>query len=211
MNPSSPYNIPEDATEIHLIPAETVSDALIASLLGIAFKIPAYCLLWFIFLISMSGFLVGCVNIIGHENASEIGLAFQTYILPGTTTITLDDLKPIFSSILSAIILLSITFEVLVCYLARNNQIEKMCEEFNRRLQRNSILIAGTYVLAVVIAIATSPFANDPERIAIMSIPASLGSVYFVALIANMIFVMFDTFAHQLLWHAGVVLRKRFF
>lgn len=211
MNPSSPYNIPEGATVMHLIPAETVSDALLASLLGIAFKIPAYCLLWFIFLISMSGFLVGCVNIIGHENAYQIALAFQASILPGTTTITLDDLKPLFPSILSAIILLSITFEVLVCYLARNNQIEKMCEEFNRRLQRNSILIAGTYVLVVVIAIATSPFANDPEKITIMSIPASLGSVYFVALIANMIFVMFDTFAHQLLWHAGVVLRKRFF
>ncbi len=205
------FPLPEGTTEIHLLPAQTVSDALIASLLGIAFKIPAYCLLWFIFLISMSGFLVGCVNIIGHENAYQIALAFQASILPGTTTITLDDLEPFFPSILSVLVVLSIIFELLFWYLTRNNEIEEMCKEFTRRLQRNSILIASAYVVAVIMTIATSPLVEYSEGTTIISISTGFAGLYIAALIANVIFVIIDTFAHQLLWHAGVVLRRRFF
>ncbi|MCI5131604.1 MAG: hypothetical protein D3904_08780 [Candidatus Electrothrix sp. EH2] len=213
MSSSSPNNIhiPQGTPEIHLIPAQTTSDAFIACFLAIAFKVPAYCLLWFIFLMSLSGFFVGCVNIIGHEKAYQIALAFHESILPGKTTITLDDLEPFFPSILSAIIQLSIIFEILFWYLTRNNEIEEMCKEFTRRLQRNSILIAGAYVVAIIIAVATSSFAHDPVEISIMSISASLAGLYIAALIANVFFVFIDTFTHQLLWHAGAVLRKRFF
>ncbi|MDU9050875.1 MAG: hypothetical protein Q3M30_18650 [Candidatus Electrothrix sp. Rat3] len=211
MPPSSLYNIPEGTPEIHLIPAQTVSDAIIASVLAIACKIPAYCLLWFIFFMSLSGFLVGCVNIIGHENAYQMALAFQESILPGKTTITLDDLEPFFPSILSTLVVLSIIFETLFWYVTRNNEIEEMCKEFHRRLQRNSILIGGAYVVAVILAIATSPLVDYPEGVTIMSIPAGFAGLYIVALIANVFFVIIDTFAHQLLWHAGVVFRKRFF
>ncbi|MCI5137000.1 MAG: hypothetical protein D3922_00985 [Candidatus Electrothrix sp. AR1] len=66
------FPLPEDTTEIHLFPPETLPEAIVTSLLGIALKIPAYCFLWFIFLMSLSGFLVGCVNIIGHENAYHV-------------------------------------------------------------------------------------------------------------------------------------------
>lgn len=211
MPPSSPYNIPEGTSEVHLLPAQTVSDALIASFLAIAFKIPAYCLFWFIFLMSLSGFLVGCVNIIGHDNAYQIALAFQESILPGKTTITLDDLEPFFPFILSVFVVLSIVFEILFWYLTRNNEIEEMCKEFTRRLQRNSILIAGAYAVTVIMVIATSPLVEYSEGTTAPSLSTSFTGLYIAALIANVFFVFIDTFAHQLLWHAGVVLRKRFF
>ncbi len=120
-------------------------------------------------------------------------------------------MEPFFPFILSVIVVLSIVFEILFWYLTRNNEIEKMCDEFTRRLQRNSLLIAGAYAVAIIMAIATSPLVDYPEGITIMSIPAGLASVYILALIANVFFVFIDTFAHQLLWHAGVVLRERFF
>lgn len=214
MPPTSPYNnihTPKGTPEIRLIPAKTVSDAFIASFVALGFKIPAYCLLWFIIFMLLSGLLVGCVNIIGHETAYQMALAFQESILPGKTTITLDDLEPFFPSILSTFIQLSIIFEILFWYLTRNNKIEKMCDEFKRSLLRNSILIVGVYVVAVILTIATSPLVEYPEGVTALSISSGFLGLYTAALIINVFFVFLDTIAHQLLWHAGVVFRKKFF
>ncbi|MCI5125025.1 MAG: hypothetical protein D3925_11255 [Candidatus Electrothrix sp. AR5] len=205
------FPLPEDTTEIHLFPPETLPEAIVISFLGIALKVPSYCFLWFIFSMSLSGFLVGCVNIIGHENAYQIAIAFQESILPGKTRITLDDLEPFFPFILSVLVVLSVSFETLFWYLTRNNKIEEMCKEFTRRLQRNSILIAGAYVVAVIMIIATSPLVEYSEGTTALSISIGFAGLYIAALIVNVIFVIIDTLAHQLLWYAGVVLRRRFF
>jgi hypothetical protein len=193
------YYISEDANVIHLLPPKTLPEAITAGLLGIGCKALAYNILGFTVLASLAGLLFGYINISGDEAVSQPLVAFLSSFLPGKTKINLDDLKPFSPSIILGTIMLLIGFEFLRYYLTKEGTIEKRRDEFARRLKRNSALIAIIYVFAI----ATAFFAPFAEGTISMSTATILAGFCIAALISNAIFVAIDTFAHQLIWHAG--------
>ncbi|XCN74993.1 MAG: hypothetical protein Q3M24_09745 [Candidatus Electrothrix aestuarii] len=82
-----------------------------------------------------------------------------------------------------------------------------MKSEFFRRLKRNSLLIG----MAFIFEIAIRPLVQYGGETTASSMSAGLVGLCLVALTANVFFVAFNTFANQLLWHAGMVFYRRYF
>lgn len=215
VRPSRHFNIPEGSKDIYLLPAKTVSDAVIASFVGIGIKALSVFMLvplLLIFFAVLIGLIFGLFSLAGQEEnfKSAITLLLESHHLPQSGHITLDDLSGFFPLIFVGLftgLLLPLCCDFVMFHLKRKKGREGMKDEFIRRLRRNSLLIG----MAFIFEIAMTPLAKYGEETTVLSMSAGLAGLCLVALIANLFFVAFDTFANQLLWHGGLVFYKRFF
>ena len=193
-------------TEIHLFPPRTVPEALTTGFLGMAVKALSALILGFTLAVSLIGLVFACINIFSQEEIFHVLQENPAFFLLSETTITEDELNIVLFIILGGIIIFPLCYDILLFHLKRRDRREKTKDEFLRRLRRNSFLIVMIYVFAI----ATAPVARYAEESNALSVSAALAGFCLAALIANAIFVALDTLANQLLWHAGVVLYKKF-
>ena len=199
--------------ETHLLPAQTVPDALIASILGMGLKALSAPILGFILsvlFIVLISLVFGFFSLAGQEENFKNAMTSFASHLPQGGHITQDDLPGVFPIIFVGLftgLLLPLCCDFILFYLKRKEEREGMKDEFVRCIRRNSLLIGMVFIFALV----TIPIARYGEGITAFSISANLAGLCLAALIANLFFVAFDTFANQLIWHAGLVFYKKFF
>ena len=211
MRHSHHFDIPDNTTHIYLLPAKSVSDAVTASILGMGSKALSVFIFDFIIFIALIGLFFGFVNLAGQEESLKNAVKLLEPLLPHhgdiITENDLIDVLPIIFVGTFTVLLLPLCCDFVMFHLKRKEGRGGMKDEFFRRLRRNSLLIGMVFLFAI----AMTPLAKYAEGTTALSMSGMLASLCLVALIANVFFVAFDTFANQLLWHAGLVFYKKFF
>ena len=210
MSSSPHFNIPEGATQIHLLPAQTVPEALAASFLGMGFKALSVFILELIAFIILIGLFFGFVNLAGQQGDFKNVMESLTPYLPQDAHISKDDFVGVLPTLFVGfftVLFLPVCCDFVMFHLKRKEEREGMKDEFVRRLRKNSLLIGMVFIFAI----AMTPLARYAEGTTALSMSGTLAGFCLAALIANLFFVAFDTFANQLLWHAGLMFYNKFF
>jgi hypothetical protein len=207
MRHSHNFDIPDNTTHIYLLPAQTVPEAVAASILGMGFKALSGLILIFILVALLTGFYFGCINLAGLEKIFKNATDALSFDLPKNM-----EILGAYLFVLPPVLFIGILFCPLCCdfvhfHFKNKESREGMRDEFIQRLKRNSLLIGIVFIFAI----AMTPLAQYAEGTTALSMSASLAGFCLAALIANLFFVAFDTFANQLIWHAGMVFYRRYF